>query len=540
MKRTIFTSLLAATSLALAPLTANASPLVVPDVSNAGIPHVASADELLAQHVAAGEVGDVFLGVGAHGGQTIVNWTSKTVGTEYLQFVPASAVVDGHFPAESATTIQAGGNYMTIDNYRIARHAVMDGLTPGTDYAYRIGSDETGWTAPYKMRTPGQGSNWEFIAFGDPQIGASGDPVADGATWRQTTSNALANHPNTSLFLTLGDQVDSFFDTIDQQVEYNHFFSAEELTRIPTAVLRGNHDAPSKAHREMFTMPNETGQLLDAHNYHFLNNNVLFVALDTNTMDLAGQEAYLRNVVAAQGAQADWIVVKYHHATYSQAYHQIDAVAQAYREHMTPVFSELGVDVVLSGHDHIHTRSNLMVGDRPTPDVRPSAPGSVLHPRHEEVLYITASSASGSKYYPFYFDGVEYEEFTSIADSDAAGLTSYSTAYWLQDYTPDYTHVAVTPTTLTLTTYNSLDGTMVDKITLDKSVNPGPLPEFGDPANELRNPTPNRDLVNASLGSDGLVGILASLGVDSVLHSITPTIEEYTGMTVPTIVVPVP
>lgn len=470
-------------------------------------------------------VDDVFLGVGADEAEALLNWTTYGVATEYVEFAPASAAAGEQFPADTAKRVTAERGSLTIEALRYSMSAQLTGLEENTEYVYRIGSDERGWTKTHTLTTGDFGDTWEFSVFGDPQIGASDDQAKDGDGWRAATA-AAADHPGTSMFVSVGDQVDSVFDGPTQQAEYEEFFNNEEISRYRTAVHRGNHDAPSKAYGEMFDLPNTDASGLEPYNYYFERNNTLFVALDTNAVNLAGQKQFLRDTVAAHGKDNDWIVVTYHHSTYSQAFHQADPVVQDYRKQMVDVISELGVDVVLSGHDHIHTRSHLMNGNAPVDADKPTGPGDVLHPKEGEVLYLTANTSSGSKTYSFAtFDNpgyTSYSDITTMAQSDERGLTAPSTAYWIQDRTPDYTQVEVTPDTMTLTTYNVADGSQVDQVTLNNS------PDTGSG----RDPETGSTLSSAG-GLGAVLALVATLGIGAVVALFGPRIADQLGIKLP-------
>jgi len=75
--------------------------------------------------------------------------------------------------------------------------------------------------------------------------------------------------------------------------------------------------------------------------------------------------------------------------------------------------------------------------------------GPRLTPRDGEVLYLTANSSSGSKFFPLSGD----HPWLAVA---------------LQDGMPSYTHVSVSRETLSLTTVRVPDGTVVDSVTLER------------------------------------------------------------------------
>lgn len=431
---------------------------------------------------------DQVLGVGADETQVKLAWATGSAGKEqeYVQYAPARAQSGAEFPVEEAITVGAKPA-VYVSPFKHVTGVTISGLAEDTEYVYRVGSEERGWSISETFGTGTYGDTWDFLFYGDPQIGASGDAAADGSAWRRAVANSTATHPDASLLLSAGDQVDH----ATSDAEYAEFFSPEALDEIRFAPNNGNHDFYNWRYGYHFNLPNTPNSqtvegIARPKHYYFEHNNVLFVALDTNYRlphQLDEQEQFLRDTVAAHGDDNDWVVVTYHHSTYSQAYHQGDPVVQDYRARMVDVFSEVGVDLVLGGHDHIHTRSHLMNHGVPVEPEGPAGPGDVLYPEAEEVLYLAANSASGSKYYPFWHDGTEYPQITTMEQSDALGLTAPHSAFWMQDHTPDYTHIEVSPTELSLTTYNVDDGSVVDQITLAKRVPsaPGDFPAESSP-----------------------------------------------------------
>lgn len=229
----------------------------------------------------------------------------------------------------------------------------------------------------------------------------------------------------------------------------------------------GNHDQYNyDAYNAMYPRPNQVDE-----NYFFEYNNALFLSLDSNDyLDIDDDIAFLRDTVAAHGDDKDWIVLTYHHSTFSQAYHMDDARIKYQRERLTPVISELNVDLVLGGHDHIYTRSHLMNGFTPVDAGREAVVGETLNPKAGEVVYLATNSSSGSKFYDFYdFQlGQRYDTGLDFQETiDQKKIRTY-TAVWNQDQVQDYTNVELTPEGLTVTTKDAVSGELVDQFTLSK------------------------------------------------------------------------
>ena len=106
----------------------------------------------------------------------------------------------------------------------------------------------------------------------------------------------------------------------------------------------GNHDNSNERLYKPFNMGG-------ARYYNFKKGNVTFFALDSSYMD-SGQLDWLDRQL--QITSSEWKVCFLHHPLYSDArYHGSDLDLRAV---LTPLFAKYGVNIVLSGHDHVYER----------------------------------------------------------------------------------------------------------------------------------------------------------------------------------------
>jgi len=401
---------------------------------------------------------DLFLGVGPDASSANLNWYMPSWQNQQVQVKDASGAI---------TTIDPLEVKLTTTKFEYAAKANLTGLTGGE--TYRVGSDAAGWTDWYELNTQQQSDSWNFLFYGDPQIG-SGSLASDAEGWKKALNVSTTAHPDSAFLVSAGDQVNGALN----QDEYAAFFAPEELRNYRLAVQNGNHDNDPVAFARHYNLPNAEG-----YNYYYEYNNALIIALDSNSIDYNGMATFLRKAVAQAGGGKDWIIVTFHHPPYAHSWHAFESKPKQLATRLGPVLSDLGVDLVLNGHEHMHTRSHLVTGTTARPTDDPD-----LTPRGSEVLYYTANSASGSKFYDFASSGTKRHKGMTFEQSVADELVRPEVAYWNQDYTPDYTNVEVTPTKLTLTTYNVDDGSIVDTVSLNKTVLP-PLPDNPGSVTEL-------------------------------------------------------
>ncbi len=290
-------------------------------------------------------------------------------------------------------------------------HAILDQLEENTEYSYRVGGDGA-WSTISAFKTRKfDGGNFDFLFFGDPQIGSSGNVAKDQAGWADTLKIAVAANPNVELLVSGGDQV----ETAGVETQWTAFLAPNELRSYPWVATIGNHDVGSKAYEQHLWTPNTdralshytTGANRSGGDYWFIYKHVLFIDLNSNaylTSAQAGVDAdeahigFISNVIQQQGAGVKYTVLVYHHSIYSPAAHANDSDNKERRRDFPVAFSQLGVDLVLQGHDHSYSRSYLIDhGFKQNPEEKPGATSVFQDPGG--VIYVTGNSASGSKYY---------------------------------------------------------------------------------------------------------------------------------------------
>lgn len=352
----------------------------------------------------------VILGVGADETQRTVSWYSSADTAQQLQVAPTASVVNGEFPADAATFAATGtANIASSGGYN--RHATITNLKEHTPYSYRVGSAGN-WSATYSFTTQDFEGDYDFLFFGDPQIGSSGDVAEDGAGWQDTLDVALAANPDAELLVSGGDQVES----ANNEPQWNAFLAPDKLRQYPWAATIGNHDVGGKAYEQHFATPNtdksgayysngDPASNSSGGDYWYIYKDVLFIDLNSNSYATsqggggdAAHIAYVTDVINKHGSEAKWKVLTYHHAIYSPADHAKDSDNKTRRVDFPTTFSKLGVDLVLQGHDHSYSRSyEIKNGQKANPDEQPGE--AQLYPGPGGVVYVTANSASGSKYY---------------------------------------------------------------------------------------------------------------------------------------------
>ena len=375
-----------------------------------------------------------------------LTWYANTNTSGTVQLAKAGAMINGEFPSQF-TTVEATNNQANDKGFYY-NQATLANLEENTKYVYRVvNGDQV--SKIYDFTTKDFDGSYNFIFAGDPQIGASGSASKDTEGWDKTLSDSI-NKFNPNFILSAGDQV----NTASDENQYSGYLDNEELTSVPQATTIGNHDSSSNAYTQHFNLPNETakGETAAGTDYWYVYNNTLFMNINTNNTSTAEHKAFMKEAIK-ENQDVRWKVVVFHHSVYSVASHSVESSILKRREELTPVFDDLGIDVVLMGHDHVYVRSNMMKGMKVSQETKDLT--SVTDP--EGILYLTANSASGSKY---------YDIKTNISTDFVAKMD--------QSKQRSISNIEVSENSFKVTTYlyNSNDNqwSTLDEFTINKSV----------------------------------------------------------------------
>ena len=331
---------------------------------------------------------------------------------------------------------------------------------------------------------------------------------SDAFNWSSTLNAALEKTDNKlSFVVSAGDQIQTTKkkspnkDASKSEIEYTGYLSPEALKSLPVATTVGNHDADNANYTYHFNRTNASelgSNKVVGGDYYFKYGNALFIMLNTQDTNVAEHEQFIEQTVAAN-KDCKWRIVTLHQDIYGSAEHSNEPEITNLRYQLTPIFEQNDVDVVLTGHDHAYSRSKMLLGGTKAndytddefdaelkkdmdagenPTTRTVAPANIKNDSTDEkdqkylsylksimdekaietvkkqgssvinpegVLYMTAGSSSGSKYY----DLVPRQQ-------------TYIAHRWQEDV-PTYSVVDVTENNLTINTYRTDNDEKIDE-----------------------------------------------------------------------------
>jgi 3',5'-cyclic AMP phosphodiesterase CpdA len=226
-------------------------------------------------------------------------------------------------------------------------------------------------------------------------------------------------YPGASFLYIAGDltntaanegQWESFFNQPGNSM-FNSTFSGSLISDLPVAAAMGNHDSAGAGAGGMVTHFKFASQVNGVPvSYAFDYGAAHFIILNlenTYSRDSQGfrsaQEQFLRDEVAAAKAKGMWTFVGYHKSLYSGANHMDDSDVINNRKYWTPIFTELGVDFVLQGHDHVLSRGFIQTvgGSASKLDITRRINDREFMAKQPEnaPLYYVGNTASSLKFY---------------------------------------------------------------------------------------------------------------------------------------------
>ena len=318
----------------------------------------------------------------------------------------------------------------------------------------------------------------------------------DSYGWNRTLEIATEQNPDLNFVISAGDQVNKTGQAKEE--EYAGYLNPASLASLPVATTIGNHDSLNPDYMYHFNNPNTTeyGATQAGGDYYYSYGSGLFIVLNTNNYNVAEHEKAIEEAIAAY-PDAQWRIVTIHQDIYGSGLDHSDTDGMILRTQLTPIFDEHDIDVVLQGHDHTYSRTKLLYGDGQTHgtyEFRLNAEGTdydwdnayntqtdeqiPLYPEEGDaagtaahdafqadnncytiestsgntvvnpqgILYMTANSASGSKFY----------ELISAQQDYVANRS--------QNWLPSYSVISLSEDAFTIDTYQITDDGTVEKI----------------------------------------------------------------------------
>jgi hypothetical protein len=398
-------------------------------------------------------------------------WYTDVMASSVVQVVEASKVQGSTFPenealvftgsAEEIQTFVTKADRTANKKKKFITHkAIVNNLTPGTVYKYRVGSGSSdSWSSIGSFQTDALGNQpFHFIAGSDSQ----GTSKSDIEPWADTFRKAVETMGNPKFLINAGDLVDN--GDLEEQWQLMLGLPQNQLLNVPIVPVLGGHEVHDYDGDETtansnfynhFNLPKKViANTDDGSVYSFEYGDALILVFnsqyggklasngkDVKSVDpqFTAQVEWMKHAVAKSNAK--WKFVTFHKGPYSagdNAGEWEDDRVQFYRKILIPTFDEMGIDMVFEAHDHMYMRSFQMLGDKtiPTSQLTFDNQGNAMNPKGTVYLM---SNSFGDKFYEKYPGYNDYfaainnqphkKMFTDVSvSSDVLQFTAYTAA----------------------------------------------------------------------------------------------------------------
>lgn len=347
-----------------------------------------------------------------------------------VQYIEKSKMTNG-FTGAAEKTVSGSALYDGYNHFE----ATLDGLQPGTVYAYHVGTDGS-WSGTATFTTQASGTDhFSFMDMGDVQ------ESEDTSAWKSLLQKACANYPDIKFSLMNGDQIDN--PNVSTQWEKFYEAASGVFDHIPMMPALGNHDYENKGmYCKEMALPQNGPDGYKEQFYSFDYGNAHFVVLDSNNMGSTDQCKPIIDWLGndLKNSTKKWKFAVFHHPPYCvNSGHSDDPQRAAIMlADWVPVLENNSVDMVFVGHQEMYMRTFPIKG------------GVVQEKQTDGITYVMQNSGTEG-----YLNPESHDYIKKVLCGEDEGCNNYSI-------------ISIDGDVLTLTSRGA-DGTIRDVYKVNKS-----------------------------------------------------------------------
>jgi calcineurin-like phosphoesterase family protein len=199
-------------------------------------------------------------------------------------------------------------------------------------------SNNSAHSSPPRLTLPVKDGSVRFAVIGD---------TGSGTAKQREVGDMMVKYRALFPFefvLMMGDNMYGGEDPKDFEQKFSEPYKALLDNKVKFYATLGNHDMPIQVNYANFNMNGKEY-------YRFTKGNIAFYSLNSNYMDKK-QVKWLEDELAKD--TSEWKICFFHHPPYSSA--KAHGSDNQLREVVEPIFLKYGVNVILTGHDHVYER----------------------------------------------------------------------------------------------------------------------------------------------------------------------------------------
>ncbi|MCR5151418.1 MAG: metallophosphoesterase [Clostridiales bacterium] len=259
-----------------------------------------------------------------------------------------------------------------------------------------------------------------------------------------------------SVILSAGDQASE-----GRRAEYCGFVSPVDAKNNTVAILEGNHDRKYVDYKYFNANPEKENGGIRSYiggDYWFVKGDCLFLMMDTNNGDGMYHYGFIKEAVKANPG-VKWRVAMFHHDLLGGRIPHREAENKLIRLLIMPMLDEFAVDLVLMGHSHYYTISNVVYNRKTvlsTKDI-----DSVTDPAG--TVYMVSGSINRPR-------GVDPDNLPPVGENIGQYVDTDKVIYNILDFSED---------SITIKSYYLDEEDSFNTFTISKTSQAGGHPKFG-------------------------------------------------------------
>lgn len=249
--------------------------------------------------------------------------------------------------------------------------ASITGLTPGSQYRLQVGMGNT-WSSDYLFKTAGTGT-FSFVHITDIH---SYTPIPARVNTANDVLNKAKTHVDDLEFILFSGDVTAYGTYYDQ---WEALYQMDTAREMMYAITPGNHDYYNGSAQvtsidyfnAMTNNPDNGAEEVKGSSYYFKYGPALFISIDSEAI-YHNQSKYLPNTKkwfeeVVRANPAEYIIVFCHKPFYT-GNGGSGTLTKFMRQNFVDLFDRYGVDLVLTGDNHILARTHPLINGQNTND----------------------------------------------------------------------------------------------------------------------------------------------------------------------------
>lgn len=293
--------------------------------------------------------------VGSDESERNFTWYTETQNTPSV-IVSTSVTFNGAEEYLGTSVKATDGDY--------ANHVTVTELEADTVYYYKCISGEYE-SEVYSFKTEDD-NEFKAVYMTDIHITGDKDNVESlketSFKFNNTLEDVLAKESDVSLVLSTGDQASDGLEC-----EYKAFATSPILKSVSVATTIGNHDLKGAEYKTFTNLPNEYDDAKISSyigdDYWFVKGDVLFLVVDSNNASGKDHFKFVKKAVESN-PDVKWKVMMAHHDLYSGRIPSRESENGLLRMLWAPIIDEFGIDLVLLGHSHYYTVTDVLYNNK--------------------------------------------------------------------------------------------------------------------------------------------------------------------------------